>query len=249
MRNVKGLKDIISVSVVNPLRENMGWTFEEDEGVICDPVMNAQYLYEIYAQADPNYSGRVSVPVLYDLHNNKIVNNESADIMRMFNFAFDHLGAKQDNYVPKDLLTQIESINDRVYHAVNNGVYKAGFATKQNVYQEEVTRLFEALDELDEHLANKRYLVGNQITEADWRLFTTLIRFDHVYYGHFKCNIKRITDYENLSRYTRELYNYPGVSETINFAHIKAHYYRSHKHINPTGIVPVGPKLDLSLTR
>lgn len=249
MRNVKGLKDIISVSVVNPLRENMGWTFEEDEGVICDPVMNAQYLYEIYAQADPNYSGRVSVPVLYDLHNNKIVNNESADIMRMFNFAFDHLGAKQDNYVPKDLLTQIESINDSVYHAVNNGVYKAGFATKQNVYQEEVTRLFEALDELNEHLANKRYLVGNQITEADWRLFTTLIRFDHVYYGHFKCNIKRITDYENLSRYTRELYNYPGVSETINFAHIKDHYYRSHKHINPTGIVPVGPKLDLSLTR
>ncbi|MCZ0703064.1 putative glutathione S-transferase [Natronobacillus azotifigens] len=249
MRNIKGLKDIISVSVVNPFRENKGWTFEPADGVVPDPVMDAKYLYEIYAKADPSYSGRVSVPVLYDLKQNKIVNNESADIIRMLNSAFDHLGAKKDNYAPEELLPEIESINERVYHAVNNGVYKAGFATKQKVYQEEVKHLFEALDELEARLNDNRYLVGDQITEADWRLFTTLIRFDSVYYGHFKCNIKRLTEYENLWRYTKELYNYPGVSETVNFQHIKEHYYRSHKSINPNGIIPVGPELDLSLNQ
>lgn len=249
MRNIKGLKDIISVSVVNPFSENKGWTFEPADGVVPDPVMDAKYLYEIYAKADPSYSGRVSVPVLYDLKQNKIVNNESADIIRMLNSAFDHLGAKKDNYAPEELLPEIESINERVYHAVNNGVYKAGFATKQKVYQEEVKHLFEALDELEARLNDNRYLVGDQITEADWRLFTTLIRFDSVYYGHFKCNIKRLTEYENLWRYTKELYNYPGVSETVNFQHIKEHYYRSHKSINPNGIIPVGPKLDLSLNQ
>lgn len=249
MRNIKGLNDIISVSVVNPFRENKGWTFEPADGVVPDPVMDAKYLYEIYAKADPSYSGRVSVPVLYDLKQNKIVNNESADIIRMLNSAFDHLGAKKDNYAPEELLPEIDSINERVYHAVNNGVYKAGFATKQKVYQEEVKHLFEALDELEARLNDHRYLVGDQITEADWRLFTTLIRFDSVYYGHFKCNIKRLTEYENLWRYTKELYNYPGVSETVNFQHIKEHYYRSHKSINPNGIIPVGPELDLSLNQ
>lgn len=178
---------------------------------------------------------------------NKIVNNESAEIMRILNSAFDEIGAKEGDYYPEELRSEIDAINEKVYHSVNNGVYKAGFATKQEVYQEEVAKLFDALDELEERLGKNRYLVGDQITEADWRLFTTLIRFDSVYYGHFKCNIKRITDYKNLWRYTRELYNWPGIAETINFKHIKEHYYCSHKNINPTGIVPTGPELDFSL--
>lgn len=247
MRSIKGLKDLVSVSVVNPLMAENGWTFEPDEGVILDPVMDADYLYQIYTKVEPDYSGRVTVPVLYDLKQNKIVNNESSEIMRIFNSAFDEIGAKEGNYLPEELLTEIDAMNEKVYDAVNNGVYKAGFATKQEVYQEEVTQLFEVLDELEELLADKQYLVGNQITEADWRLFTTLIRFDSVYYGHFKCNIKHLTEYNNLWRYTKELYNEPGVAETVNFKHIKEHYYRSHKNINPTGIVPVGPELDFSL--
>lgn len=247
MRSIKGLKDLVSVSVVNPLMAENGWTFEPDEGVIPDPVMDADYLYQIYTKVEPDYSGRVTVPVLYDLKQNKIVNNESSEIMRIFNSAFDEIGAKEGNYLPEELLTEIDAMNEKVYDAVNNGVYKAGFATKQEVYQEEVTQLFEVLDELEELLADKQYLVENQITEADWRLFTTLIRFDSVYYGHFKCNIKHLTEYNNLWRYTKELYNEPGVAETVNFKHIKEHYYRSHKNINPTGIVPVGPELDFSL--
>ena len=247
MRSIKGLEDLVSVSVVNPLMAENGWTFEPDEGVIPDPVMDADYLYQIYTKVEPDYSGRVTVPVLYDLKQNKIVNNESSEIMRIFNSAFDEIGAKEGNYLPEELLTEIDAMNEKVYDAVNNCVYKAGFATKQEVYQEEVTQLFEVLDELEELLADKQYLVGNQITEADWRLFTTLIRFDSVYYGHFKCNIKHLTEYNNLWRYTKELYNEPGVAETVNFKHIKEHYYRSHKNINPTGIVPVGPELDFSL--
>lgn len=247
MRSIKGLKDMISVSVVNPLMAENGWTFEPDEGVVPDPVMNADYLYEMYTKVEPDYSGRVTVPVLYDLKRDKIVNNESSEIMRMLNSAFDHLGAKEGDYIPEDLLPEIDAINEQVYDSINNGVYKAGFATKQEVYQEEVTKLFDVLDELEERLADKRYLAGDQITEADWRLFTTLIRFDSVYYGHFKCNIKHLTEYENLWRLTRELYNFPGVSETVDFKHIKEHYYRSHKTINPNGIVPAGPKLDFSL--
>lgn len=247
MRSIKGLEDLVSVSVVNPLMAENGWTFEPDEGVIPDPVMDADYLYQIYTKVEPDYSGRVTVPVLYDLKQNKIVNNESSEIMRIFNSAFDEIGAKEGNYLPEELLAEIDAMNEKVYDAVNNGVYKAGFATKQEVYQEEVTQLFEVLDELEELLADKQYLVGNQITEADWRLFTTLIRFDSVYYGHFKCNIKHLTEYNNLWRYTKELYNEPGVAETVNFKHIKEHYYRSHKNINPTGIVPVGPELDFSL--
>ncbi|MDE1549680.1 glutathione S-transferase family protein [Jeotgalibaca caeni] len=247
MRKIKGLEEMISLSVVHPLMEEHGWTFSEGEGVIPDPVVDADYLYQIYTNVDPIYSGRVTVPVLYDLKQNKIVNNESADIIRMLNSAFDEWGAKEGDYAPQDLIEEIDAVNERVYHAINNGVYKAGFATEQHIYEEEVTHLFNALDELEARLAHQRYLVGDQVTEADWRLFPTLIRFDSVYYGHFKCNLNRLVDYPNLWRYTKELYNWPGVAETVNFNHIKDHYYRSHKTINPTGIVPKGPKLDLSI--
>lgn len=247
MRNLKGLEEMISVSIVNPLMAENGWTFDSEEGVIPDPVIDANYLYEVYTHVESGYSGRVTVPVLYDLKQNKIVNNESSEIIRILNSAFDDVGAKEGDYYPEALRPEIDEINEKVYHAVNNGVYKAGFASKQEVYQEEVLNLFAALDELEERLEENRYLVGEQITEADWRLFTTLIRFDSVYHGHFKCNIKRITEYKNLWRYTRELYNWPGIAETVNFKHIKDHYYRSHKNINPTGIVPAGPELDFSL--
>ncbi|GAB2488086.1 glutathione S-transferase family protein [Alkalibacterium psychrotolerans] len=247
MRKLKGLEEMISISVVHPLMAENGWTFENDEGVIKDPVIDADYLYEIYTHVEPEYSGRVTVPVLYDLKQDKIVNNESSEIMRMLNSAFDEVGAKEGDYYPEELRKDIDAINDKVYGAVNNGVYKAGFATKQDVYEEEVTKLFAMLDELEGILEDKRYLTGDQVTEADIRLFTTLVRFDSVYYTHFKCNIRRITDYPNLWRYTREIYNMFGVSETINFRHIKEHYFSSHKNINPTGIVPVGPDLDFSL--
>ncbi len=247
MRKLKGLEEMISVSVVHPLMAENGWTFEEDEDVVPDPVGNVDYLYEVYTRVEPDYSGRVTVPVLYDLKQDKIVNNESSEIMRILNSAFDEVGAEEGDYYPEELREEIDQINDKVYNAINNGVYKAGFATKQEVYEEEVTKLFEALDEVESILEQQPYLVGSRITEADWRLFTTLIRFDSVYHGHFKCNFKRITDYENIWSYTKELYNWPGVSETINFRHIKEHYYRSHKNINPTGIVPKGPKLDFSM--
>lgn len=247
MRKLKGLEEMISISVVHPLMAENGWTFEPEEDVVADPVIVANYLYEVYTHVEPEYSGRVTVPVLYDLKQDKIVNNESSEIMRMLNSAFDGVGAKEGDYYPKDLREEIDAVNDKVYGAVNNGVYKAGFATKQDVYEEEVTKLFDMLNELEERLENKLYLTGDQVTEADIRLFTTLVRFDSVYYTHFKCNIRRITDYPNLWRYTRELYNMPGVSDTIHFRHIKEHYFRSHKNINPTGIVPTGPNLDFSL--
>lgn len=248
MRKLKGLEDMISVSVVNPLMAENGWTFEPGEGVIPDPVINATYMHEVYTHVDPDYSGRVTVPVLYDLKQNKIVNNESSEIMRMLNTAFYGLGAKEGDYYPEELREEIDAVNEIVYQNVNNGVYKAGFATKEEVYQEEVIKLFKTLDQLEARLENQQFLVGDQVTEADWRLFTTLIRFDSVYYSHFKCNIRQIRDYKNLWRYTRELYNWPGIAETVNFDHIKEHYYRSHKNINPTGIVPVGPELDFSLS-
>lgn len=247
MRQLKGLEDMISVSVVHPLMAENGWTFEPEADVVPDPVNDADYLYEVYTHVEPEYSGRVTVPVLYDLKQDKIVNNESSEIMRMLNSAFDEAGAEEGDYYPEDLREDIDKINERVYNAVNNGVYKAGFATKQKVYTEEVTSLFEALDELEERLETNQYLAGDQLTEADWRLFTTLVRFDSVYYTHFKCNIRRISDYKNLWRLTRELYNVPGISDTIHFRHIKEHYFRSHKNINPTGIVPVGPDLDFSI--
>lgn len=247
MRHVKGLENIISVSVVNPIMLENGWTFEPMDGVIEDSVNHADYLYQVYLAADPNYSGRVTVPVLWDKKQNTIVNNESSEILRMFNSAFDEVGAKEGDFSPEALLDEIDAINDKVYNNVNNGVYKTGFATEQSVYEENFDNLFNTLDELEELLGKQKYLVSDQITEADWRLFTTLVRFDPVYFGHFKCNKKQIVDYPNLWRYTRELYHYPGVKETVNFDHIQTHYYASHPTINPNGIVPKGPEIDWSL--
>lgn len=245
LRALKGLENMISVSVVNPYMAENGWTFEPDPGVVADPVNHAQYLYQVYLHAQPEYSGRVTVPVLWDLQRNTIVSNESAEIIRMLNSAFDGLGARESDYAPAELLPKIDAINEDIYDSINNGVYKVGFSTSQEVYEQEVTKLFGALDRLETLLGQQRYLVGERITEADWRLFTTLIRFDAVYHGHFKCNLKRLVDYPNLWSYTRELYQWPGVASTVNFDHIKQHYYRSHASINPTGIVPLGPILDL----
>lgn len=248
LRAIKGLENMIGVSVVNPYMGENGWTFEPGPGVIGDPVGQAKYLYEVYLRAQADYSGRVTVPVLWDLERDTIVSNESADIIRMLNSAFDGIGARQGDYSPADLLPEIDAINEKIYDAVNNGVYKVGFATAQDVYEQEVGKLFACLDELDARLAGQRYLLGERVTEADWRLFTTLIRFDPVYHGHFKCNLRRLVDYRNLWRYTRELYQWPGVASTVNFDHIKQHYYRSHHSINPNGIVPAGPVLDLDIT-
>ncbi|WP_303973385.1 glutathione S-transferase family protein [Streptococcus merionis] len=244
MRKLKGLEDYISLSVVHPLMLENGWTFEIDEGVIADDVNQSDYLYQVYTAAQPDYSGRVTVPVLWDKKTKTIVNNESAEIMRIFNTAFNELTGNTADYYPKNFQSEIDEMNDFVYDTINNGVYKAGFATKQSVYETEVRILFEALDQLEKRLENQHYLVGNQLTEADIRLFTTLVRFDAVYYGHFKCNLKRLVDYPNLWAYTKRIYNLPDISETVNFDHIKRHYYGSHKTINPIGIVPTGPILD-----
>lgn len=243
-RKLKGLEDMVSLSVVHPFMGDKGWTFAAGEGVIADPLHDADYAYEIYVAAKPDYTGRVTVPILWDKKTNTIVSNESSEIIRMFNTAFDEVGARAGNFLPTEKLAEIDEINDRVYTAVNNGVYKAGFATTQAAYEEAVTALFEALDMLEARLSQQRYLVGQTITEADWRLFTTLVRFDSVYFGHFKCNIRRIVDYPNLWGYLRELYQVPGVAETVNMTHIKQHYYGSHANINPTRIVPVGPAID-----
>lgn len=245
MRTLKGLESMITVSVVNPYMRDHGWTFVKDEGVVADPIFNAEYMHQIYTAADPKYTGRVTIPVLWDKKQNKFVSNESSEIIRMFNSAFDGVGAKAGDYYPEALRAEIDHINDKVYDNVNNGVYKSGFATTQQAYEEAVYPLFDTLDELEEILSKQRYLVGEQITEADWRLFTTLIRFDAVYHGHFKCNLKQIEDYPNLSDYVRELYQWPGIAETVNMKHIKEHYYRSHNTINPTEVVPAGPVLNL----
>ena len=244
IRTLKGLEDMISISVVHPLMLEHGWTFEEGEGVIGDPIFQARYLHEVYTAVKPDYTGRVTVPVLFDKKTKTIVNNESSEIIRMLNTAFDDLGAKPGNYVPDQWLEEIDTVNDFVYHRINNGVYKAGFATKQEVYEEEVTTLFAALDQMEERLAGQDYLVGNRLTEADIRLFTTLVRFDAVYFGHFKCNLKPLTAYPNLWAYTKRIYQLPGMAQTVNFDHIKRHYYGSHKTINPTGVIPMGPTLD-----
>lgn len=244
IRTLKGLEDMISISVVHPLMLEHGWTFEEGEGVIGDPIFQARYLHEIYTAVKPDYTGRVTVPVLFDKKTKTIVNNESSEIIRMLNTAFDGLGAKPGNYVPDQWLEEIDTVNDFVYHRINNGVYKAGFATKQEVYEEEVTALFAALDQMEVRLAGQDYLVGNRLTEADIRLFTTLVRFDAVYFGHFKCNLKPLTAYPNLWAYTKRIYQLPGMAQTVNFDHIKRHYYGSHKTINPTGVIPMGPTLD-----
>ena len=244
IRTLKGLEDMISISVVHPLMLEHGWTFEEGEGVIGDPIFQARYLHEIYTAVKPDYTGRVTVPVLFDKKTKTIVNNESSEIIRMLNTAFDGLGVKLGNYVPDQWLEEIDAVNDFVYHRINNGVYKAGFATKQEVYEEEVTSLFAALDQMEERLAGQDYLVGNRLTEADIRLFTTLVRFDAVYFGHFKCNLKPLTAYPKLWAYTKRIYQLPGMAQTVNFDHIKRHYYGSHKTINPTGVIPMGPTLD-----
>ncbi len=247
LRALKGLEDHISVSVVHPLMLDKGWTFEKGDGVISDPINQAEYMYQVYLAADEDYYGRVTVPVLWDKKSNTIVSNESAEIIRMLNSAFNDIAAnpKLDLY-PSDLRSDIDEINAMVYDNVNNGVYKAGFATTQEAYEEALYPLFETLEKLESILANKRYLLGDTLTEADIRLFTTIIRFDPVYVGHFKCNLKRIKDFPNLSGWMREIYQMPGIADTIHMDHIKTHYYSSHTMINPTAIVPAGPELDLT---
>ena len=243
-RKLKGLESMISLSVVNHYMGSDGWTFHETDGVIPDPIHGAEFLHEIYTASDPEFTGRVTVPVLWDKKTGTIVSNESSEIIRMFNSAFDHLGAKPGDFCPEALQKEIDAVNERVYHTFNNGVYKCGFATSQEAYEEAFVDLFDTLDWLEARLSEQRYLVGDRITEADWRLFTTLLRFDSVYYSHFKANLRRIVDYPNLWAYTRELYQVPGVRDTVNMHHIKHHYYGSHETINPTRIVPLGPAID-----
>ena len=245
-RALKGLEKMISVSVVHWYMAENGWTFDVGDGVVPDTVNGAQFLYQVYTQAKPDYSGRVTVPVLWDKHTKTIVSNESPEIIRMFNTAFDEVGSAQGDYYPEHLRSEIDTLNERIYTTLNNGVYRCGFATTQAAYEEAITPLFDTLDWLEDILSRKRYLTGAQITEADWRLFTTLIRFDPVYIGHFKCNIRRIADYPNLSNYLRDLYQQPGIARTVNMEHIKRHYYESHTSINPSRIVPTGPDTDFT---
>jgi putative glutathione S-transferase len=247
MRALKGLQTIIPVSVTHWLMADHGWTFTAGEGVIPDPLYNSRYLYELYARADETYSGRASVPILWDHHTQTIVNNESADIIRMLGSAFDQSGAKPGDYYPQALRGEIDAINQRVYDTLNNGVYRSGFATTQAAYEAAVVPLFDTLDWLEDRLSRSRFLCGDSITEADVRLFTTLVRFDAVYHGHFKCNIRRIVDYRHLWSYTRDIFQISDIAQTVDFGHIKRHYYMSHRRINPTGIVPVGPALDFDL--
>ena len=244
-RRLKGLESMISLSVVHWLLAERGWTFDPGAGVIPDPIFGASELREFYVKARPDYTGRVTVPVLWDRRTSTIVNNESSEIIRMFNSAFDGIGAADGDYYPSDLRREIDAINKRVYETVNNGVYRTGFATTQAAYEEGFRALFETLDWLEARLSQNRFLLGERLTEADWRLFTTLIRFDAVYFGHFKCNLREIRDYPGLSRYLHELYHWPSVAETVDFFHIKHHYYASHLRINPTGIVPLGPEIAL----
>lgn len=243
VRVLKGLEDAISVSVVDPHMGGEGWVFGDSPGATPDPINGARRLYEVYLAAEPRFSGRVTVPVLWDRERATIVSNESAEIIRMLNDAFGDSGP--DLY-PEALRAEIDAVNARVYDRVNNGVYKAGFATEQSAYADAFRALFDELDSLEERLGKARYLCGSALTEADIRLFTTLVRFDAVYVGHFKCNERRIADYPNLSNYLRDLYALPGIAETVNLTHIKRHYYESHPTINPTGIVPLGPEIDFT---
>lgn len=245
-RKLKGLEEAIGVSVVHPLMKEHGWTFGTDfAGATGDGLFGVDRLYEIYLKADPGYTGRVTVPLLWDKKQKAAVSNESAEIIRMFNSAFDGVGGAEGDYYPEGMRAEIDEVNARIYDDVNNGVYKTGFATSQSAYEDAFDRLFSALDWLDERLSRQRYLMGERITEADWRLYTTLVRFDPVYVGHFKCNLRRIADYPALSGYLRDLYQTPAARETTDFTHIKTHYYASHATINPNGIVPKGPELDL----
>jgi len=243
-RSLKKLKDLISISIVDPFMDEHGWKFSNAPGTIPDTINGKSRLSEIYLLADPHFTGRVTVPVLWDKQRRTIVNNESSEIIRMFNSAFDAFTDAREDFYPAALRGEIDTINSTVYANVNNGVYRAGFALTQEAYEEAFQKLFAALDELEARLGRTRYLVGNRLTEADWRLFTTLVRFDAVYVGHFKCNLRRIADYPNLSNYLRDLYQVPGVAETVDLDHIKRHYYMSHRRLNPLGIVPLGPELD-----
>ncbi|RKF20191.1 glutathione S-transferase family protein [Alginatibacterium sediminis] len=246
-RQLKGLEQVIDYSVVHWRMQDQGWTFEDGDGVIPDPINNAELLHQVYTAADSQYTGRVTVPILWDKQQQTIVSNESSEIIRMFNSAFNKAGANALDFYPLGLREQIDAINERVYSDINNGVYKCGFATSQDAYEASLSALFTSLDWLEEKLSSQRYLCGNQLTEADWRLFTTLVRFDSVYVGHFKCNLKRIADYPNLQAYLCDLYQHANVSETVNMDHIKKHYYISHTMINPSQVVPQGPFLDFSV--
>ena len=243
-RQLKGLETAITLSVVHWRMLEHGWNFAPGPGVMSDPLHRADYLYEVYRAADPHYSGRVTVPVLWDRQTHRIVNNESSDIIRMFNTAFDGVGATPGDFYPVALRPAIDALNARIYDTLNNGVYRAGFATTQSAYEEAVLALFATLDALEAQLSVTRYLVGDAPTEVDWRVLPTLLRFDAVYVGHFKCNLRRLVDYPNLWAYTRDLYQWPGVAPTFNLEHAKRHYFESHAVINPSGIVPLGPILD-----
>jgi len=245
MRRLKGLEDVISVSVVHPHMGSQGWHFDAGyPGATDDPVNHADFLHQVYTRARPDYTGRVTVPALWDREAGTIVNNESADLVRILNSGFGDLAGSDRDFYPPDLREEIDSVNADVYDRVNNGVYKAGFATAQAAYEEAVSALFGALDALERRLSEQRYLAGERMTEADIRLFTTLVRFDAVYVSHFKCNIRRLVDYPQLWAFTRDIYQTPGVRETVSLDHIKRHYFTSHPKINPTGIIPVGPEID-----
>ena len=243
MRALKGLEDMISVSVVHWHMAENGWEFSRKDG-LTDDLADRDFMHQVYTDAKPDYTGRVTVPVLWDKKTNSIVSNESSEIIRMLNSAFDDVGAKPGDYYPEDLRGEIDQVNERVYHEINNGVYKSGFATTQSAYEDAAKTLFNALDWIEDRLSTQPYLADDRLTEADWRLFTTLVRFDPVYHGHFKCNLRMLRDYPNLWNYTRALYQHPGIKETVHFDHIKNHYYQSHPTINPHGVVPIGPALD-----
>mgnify|MGYP002632904642 CR=1 FL=1 len=248
LRAVKGLEDAIGVSVVNWFMGEQGWSFEPGDGVVPDPVWNVRFLHELYSRSDATFTGRVSVPVLFDLETKTIVSNESSEILRMFNSAFDAFSLRPElDFYPEPLRAEIDAVNARVFDTINAGVYKAGFAIEQDKYDKAARDLFETLDWLEDRLSRQRYVAGDRLTEADWRLFTTLLRFDPVYHGHFKCNLRRLVDYPNLWNYTRELYQVPGVAGTVNLTHIQHHYYESMNNINPARIVPIGPAIDFSL--
>ena len=245
-RTLKKLEPVISLSIAEPLYGKTGWEFGTARGGTSDTVNGKATLAEIYLLADPHYTGRVSVPVLWDKKRRTIVNNESSEIIRMLNSAFDAFTDMRTDYYPVALRGEIDAVNELTYSSINNGVYRAGFATTQDAYEEAAYGIFETLDKLEKRLSRQRYLVAGQITEADWRLFTTLVRFDTVYYSHFKCNLRRIADYSNLWNYTRDLYQMPGIAETVSIDHIKRHYYGSQRQVNPTGIVPIGPSIDFT---
>jgi putative glutathione S-transferase len=245
MRKLKGLEEVVGMTVVDPIRDHRGWAFREGTGHSADPVNGFAFLSEAYRATDPAYRGRVTVPVLWDTVTRRIVSNSDDDIMRMFNGAFDRSTGSTDDFYPEALREEIDRLNAYIYEQVNDGVYRAGFATTQGAYEQAVRRLFDALDKLDARLADRRFLFGGRPVETDWRLFVTLVRFDAVYHGHFKCNLRRIADYPNLFGYLKDLYQFDGVAGTVNFDHIKRHYYVTHTELNPTGIVPLGPDQDL----